>query len=531
MKTFADTGLNANILKSLDELGFETPTPIQAETIPLLLESKRDIVALAQTGTGKTAAFGLPTVHLTNLDQNNPQTLVLAPTRELCLQITRDLETFAKYMNGLHVVPIYGGAAYDKQLRELRRGAHIVVGTPGRTMDMVNRGKLKLENIKRVILDEADEMLTMGFKDELDAILDKVPKTKQTLLFSATMSKPILNISKNYMSNPVEVSVAKMNVGSKNVKHLCYMVHAKDRYEVLKRVADSNPDIYAIVFCRTRRETQEVANKLIRDGYSANAIHGDLSQGQRDDVMGKFRTKDIQILVATDVAARGVDVNNLTHVINFDLPDDNEVYTHRSGRTGRAGNKGISIAIIHTREVRKLFEIEKTSGIEFEEGKIPSGKDICKIQLHKLIDKIEQTEVDEDQIEPFLPAIYKQLEKLSREDLIKRFVSDEFNRFLEYYRYAREIEKPRVHQGGSRGGKRSGGTDRGGYNRRRRKNRGGSRSGGRSNNSGGGYKGGGNRDGGGFKKKDGGGNRNDRNRSGGGYKSNGKRNKGKGKKW
>jgi len=439
MNSFLETGLNDNIIKAVQELGFEKPTPIQAKTIPHLLTSDQDIIASAQTGTGKTAAFGLPSIHLTDVDNKQTQTLVLSPTRELCLQITNDLTSYAKYIKGLSVVAVYGGANIDTQIRALNKGAQIVVATPGRAKDLIKRKKLILGSVERVILDEADEMLSMGFKDDLDDILAQTPETKQTLLFSATMSKEILNITKKYMQNAVEMSVAKMNVGATNVSHIYYMVNAKDRYEVLKRISDMNPNIYGIVFCRTRRETKEVANKLMQDGYNADALHGDLSQAQRDEVMARFRSKHLQMLVATDVAARGLDVNELTHVINYNLPDDNEVYTHRSGRTGRAGNTGISIVIIHSRESRKLKDIERYSKINFTKEQVPSGKDICTKQLYSLIDKIEKVEVEEKQIEPFLPEIYRKLEWLDREQLIKHFVSAEFNRFLAYYKGARDI--------------------------------------------------------------------------------------------
>ena len=439
MKNFSETGLQDNLLKAVTDLGFETPTPIQVKTIPHLLSSSQDLIALAQTGTGKTAAFGLPALQLTNPEVKSPQTIILCPTRELCLQIAKDFSTYAKYMKGIGVVAVYGGSSIDTQIRALNKGAQIVVGTPGRTNDLIRRKKLKLGNIQRVILDEADEMLTMGFKEELDSILDETPKEKQTLLFSATMSKEVRSISRKYMNDPKEISVARVNIGAANLEHLYYMVHARDRYEVLKRIADSNPNIYGIVFCRTRRETKEIANKLMHDGYNADALHGDLSQAQRDEVMGRFRKRGLQILVATDVAARGLDVSDLTHVINFDLPDDPEVYTHRSGRTGRAGKSGISIAIIHMRETRRLKAIEKNSGIKFTKALVPTGKDICTKQLYSLIDKIEKVEVDEKQIEPFLPEIYKKFESLSREELIKHFVSAEFNRFLGYYKNAKDL--------------------------------------------------------------------------------------------
>lgn len=439
MSKFKETGLHEELLKAVEALGFDAPTPIQATTIPHILSSERDLIAAAQTGTGKTAAFGLPSIQKTNIDEKRTQTLVLCPTRELCVQIARDLKSFAKYSDGLSVVPVYGGASIEPQMKALNRGAHIVVGTPGRTKDLIKRKKLVLKHVKRVVLDEADEMLTMGFKEDLEAILGETPREKQTLLFSATMSKAVTNITSNYMKDPLEISASRKNIGADNVTHLYYMVQAKNRYELLKRIADVNPTIYGIVFCRTRRETKEIANKLIQDGYNADALHGDLSQPQRDEVMGRFRKRHLQLLVATDVAARGLDVDDLTHVINYNLPDDSEVYVHRSGRTGRAGKSGISIVLTHTRETSKINEIASKFGIKFSKEQVPSGKDICGVQLFSLIDKIEKVEVDEKQIEPFLQTIYEKLEHLDREDLIKHFVSAEFNRFLSYYKNARDI--------------------------------------------------------------------------------------------
>lgn len=437
--TFKETGLNAELLRAIEEMGFETPTPIQAKAIPHLLTTNRDMIAFAQTGTGKTAAFGLPAINQTDIDNRETQTIILCPTRELCLQIARDLGTYAKYIKKLNIVPVYGGSSIETQIRALKKGAQIVVGTPGRTKDLIKRKRLILGNVERIILDEADEMLTMGFKEELDTILAEIPEERQTLLFSATMSPKMKSITKKYMEDPLQVSVAKVNVGAKNVEHHSYTVHARDRYELLKRIADMNPNIYGIVFCRTRRETNEVANKLMADGYNADTLNGDLSQSQRDEVMGKFRRRSIQILVATDVAARGLDVDELTHVINYNLPDDDEVYVHRSGRTGRAGKSGISIVISHTRERNKIRDIERKSGMKFIPQTPPTGKEICKTQLYTLIDKIVKVEVNEQQIEPFLPGIYEKLESLSREDLIKHFVSTEFNRFLSYYKNARDL--------------------------------------------------------------------------------------------
>ncbi len=440
MNAFAATGLQATVLRAVEELGFETPTPIQSKTIPHLLDSQQDLMAFAQTGTGKTAAFGLPLVHLAETEDKSPQAIVLCPTRELCLQITRDLEAFAKYRPGLSVVPVYGGASIGAQIKALNRSAQIVVGTPGRVRDLLERGKLKLENIRRVVLDEADEMLTMGFKEELDAILSGVPAERQTLLFSATMSDEVQRISKSYMQEPLQLSVARRNAGAEQVEHHYYQVRAQDKYEVLKRLADMAPEIYGIVFCRTRRDTKEIANKLVQDGYNADAIHGDLSQQQRDEVMGRFRSRQLDMLVATDVAARGLDVEAITHVINFNLPDDDEVYIHRSGRTGRAGKSGLSVAIVHSREQRKLQYIERKAGIKFLKKEVPGGKDICQAQLYRLIDRVKEVEVG-DEIEPFLPAIYEKLEGLTREELIQHFVSAEFNRFLDYYKGARDLNQ------------------------------------------------------------------------------------------
>jgi ATP-dependent RNA helicase DeaD len=439
MIEFKETGLASEILKAIDELGFINPTPIQEKTIPALLETKKDMVALAQTGTGKTAAFGLPVLQLVDMNLSGVQSIALCPTRELCLQITRDLKNFSKYRKGLNVVPVYGGANIVHQIKDLKKGAHIVVGTPGRVLDLIKRKALKLQNIRWLILDEADEMLNMGFKDDLDTILAETPVERQTLLFSATMPKEIERIASNYMQEPEKISVGKRNQGADNVKHEFYMVHARNRYEALKRIADINPKIYGIVFCRTRAETKEVADKFMQDGYNADALHGDLSQAQRDHVMSRFRSKHLQILVATDVAARGLDVNDLTHVINYNLPDDLEVYVHRSGRTGRAGKSGISISIIHTRENNKIRDLERMTRKPFERKKVPGGKEICEKQLFNLIDKVEKVDVDSKSIDQYLPDIYKKLEWLDREELIKHFVSVEFNRFLNYYNNAPDL--------------------------------------------------------------------------------------------
>ena len=439
MNNFKETQLDSNILKAISEMGFKTPTPIQAKTIPHLMNSNQDLIATAQTGTGKTAAFGLPSIHLTDLKYNDTQTLVLCPTRELCIQIAKDLAKYSKFVAGINILAVYGGSDIKTQIRSLNKGAHIVIGTPGRTKDLIKRKKLNISRITRIILDEADEMLTMGFKDDLEMILSHTPKEKQTLLFSATMSKKVIAITESYMSNPEKIAAAQMNITAENVEHIYYMVNAKDRYEVVKRIADINPNIYGIVFCRTRRETKDIANKLMNDGYNADTLNGDLSQAERDEVMGRFRKRQLQLLVATDVAARGLDVDNLSHIINFNLPDDFEIYVHRSGRTGRAGKKGISIAILHTREMRKIREIEKRTKISFSRKDVPTGMDICKTRLLSLIDKVENVDVDEQQIAQFMPDIYKKLEWLERDELIKHFVSTEFNRYLSYYKNARDI--------------------------------------------------------------------------------------------
>ncbi len=447
MQNFDASGLNEGILKAISDLGFETLTPIQEKTIPHLLNNSNDLIALAQTGTGKTAAFGLPIVQMADQDSKKTQCLVLCPTRELCMQISRDFESFLKYQKNLKIVAVYGGASIETQTRELAAGAQIVVGTPGRVHDLIRRKRLKVEDIRWLVLDEADEMLNMGFRDELDAILENTPKERQTLLFSATMPPEIGNIAKRYMHDPVEISAGKKNIGADMVEHFYYMIHAKDRYIALKRVLDINPDIYAIVFCRTRSETKEVADKLMQDNYNADALHGDLSQPQRDYVMNRFRNKSLQVLVATDVAARGLDVTNLTHVINYNLPDESEIYVHRSGRTGRAGKKGIAISLIHSRETNRIRNIERVLGKKLTRKMVPGGEEICEKQLFSLIDKMENVEVNDSQIEPYMPVIYKKLEWLSREDLIKHFVLVEFNRFLDYYKNAADINIPEKERG------------------------------------------------------------------------------------
>lgn len=442
MKTFEELGVSPEIRKAIEEMGYENPMPVQEEVIPYLLGEGNDVVALAQTGTGKTAAFGLPLIQKINVKNRVPQALILCPTRELCLQIAGDLNDYSKYIDGLKVLPVYGGSSIESQIRMLKSGVHIIVATPGRLIDLMERKVAKLDTIGNVVMDEADEMLNMGFTDSINSILEKVPEDRNTLMFSATMSPEISRISKQYLRNAKEITIGTKNEGSKNVNHIAYVVHAKDKYAALKRIADYYPQIYGIIFCRTRKETQEIADKLIQDGYNADSLHGELSQAQRDLVMQKFRQRHLQLLVATDVAARGLDVNDLTHVINYGLPDDTESYTHRSGRTGRAGKTGISIAIINLRERGKMREIERIINKKFIIGEMPTGKQICEQQLIKLIDDIEKVKVNEEEIESFLPGIYRKLEWLSKEDLIKRVVSMEFNRFLDYYSNAPEIETP-----------------------------------------------------------------------------------------
>ncbi len=443
MSTFKETGLLPEILEAIELLGFENPTPIQEKVIPALINSTGDVVALAQTGTGKTAAFGLPILNQIDTQLREVQALVLCPTRELCMQITKDLESFSTKIKGFKTVAVYGGASITGQLKDLKTGVQVVVGTPGRTLDLIKRKALKINTIKWLVLDEADEMLNMGFQEDLDAILESSPSSKQVLLFSATMPKEIQRIAKKYMTDAIEISVGKRNSGAENVSHEYYTVNGRDRYSALKRIADVNPNIYGIIFCRTRMETKEVADKLIADGYNADALHGDLSQAQRDQVMSRFRTKNLQLLVATDVAARGLDVNDLTHVINYNLPDDLEAYVHRSGRTGRAGKKGVSILIIQSRDSKKIKDLQIMTSKTFTKKMVPGGKEICEKQLFNLIDKFENIDINDDQIETYLPDIYSKLEWLSREDLIKRIVSVEFNRFLSYYQDAPDLNLSR----------------------------------------------------------------------------------------
>lgn len=437
--TFKELELSPSIIKAVEELGFETVMPVQEASIPIILNEKTNLIALAQTGTGKTAAFGLPLIQKLDLQSKDTEVVIICPTRELCIQIATDCKKYAKYTPECTIVPVYGGASIDAQIRLLNKPTKIIVATPGRINDLIDRKKVNLSKVKYVVLDEADEMLNMGFKEDLDNILSRVPEDRQTFLFSATMPKEVEEIAKHYVKDAKRIQIGIRNQGSDNVKHYYYLVHQKNRYLALKRIADYYPDIYAIIFCRTKVETQEVADMLIHDGYNADSLHGDLSQAQRDHVMSRFRLKNIQMLVATDVAARGLDVNNLTHVINYELPDETEQYIHRSGRTGRADNQGISIAIINMKEKHKIREIEKILKKEFEKAQIPTGREVCKKQLFNLINKVEQVDVDNEEIESFVPEIVKKLSWLEREELIKRFVSLEFNQFLQYYKNAPDL--------------------------------------------------------------------------------------------
>ena len=440
--TFQELGVQEEILRAIDELGFVEPMPVQQAVIPYLLGNRNDVIALAQTGTGKTAAFGIPLLQRIDTTSKDTQAIVLSPTRELCLQIADDMKDFARYLPGIHIEAVYGGANIVGQMKALRKGVQIIVATPGRLIDLMHRGVAKLDKVANVVLDEADEMLNMGFSESIDEILAGVPEERNTLLFSATMSREIERIAKSYLREYKEIVVGSRNEGAENVNHVFYLVNAKDKYLALKRVVDYHPKIYAIIFCRTKVETQEVADKLIRDGYNAESLHGDLSQQQRDLTMQKFRSHLTQLLVATDVAARGLDVDDLTHVINYGLPDDIENYTHRSGRTGRAGKKGTSISIIHVKEKHKVRRIEKEIGKQFVDGELPSPKEICTKQLFKAIDEIEKIDVDEEQIAPFMPEIMRHFEYWDKEDVLKKIVSLTFGRFLSYYADAPEIERP-----------------------------------------------------------------------------------------
>ena len=474
MKTFEELGVSEEIRRAITELGFESPMPVQEEVIPYLLGSNNDVIALAQTGTGKTAAFGIPVLQRLDPTSRDTQALILSPTRELCLQIADDLKDFSKYMNGINIVAVYGGTSIENQIRALRHGAQVIVATPGRLIDLMHRGKANLDKVYNVVLDEADEMLNMGFTESINEIFEGVPADRNTLLFSATISREIERIAKSYLREYKEIVVGSRNEGAENVNHIYYMVHAKDKYLALKRIVDFNPKIFGIIFCRTKLETQEIADKLIHDGYNAESLHGDLSQQQRDLTMQKFRQHLTQLLVATDVAARGLDVDDLTHVINFGLPDDIESYTHRSGRTGRAGKKGTSISIMHIREKHKMRAIEKEIGKSFVEGVIPSAKEICKKQLYKVMDQIVKTDVNDEEIDPFMTDINRYFEFIDKEDLIKKIVSMEFGKFLAYYADAPEIEAPSKSSRDS-SGKRSGKGERGGRGERGGKGERGSR--------------------------------------------------------
>ncbi len=441
MNNFEGLGVMPEIVRAISEMGYIAPMPVQEEVIPLMLEKTGDVIALAQTGTGKTAAFGIPVLQRTEVSVRHPQSLILCPTRELCLQIASDLSDYSGYISGLSVLPVYGGSSIESQIKTLSKGVHIIVATPGRLLDLMKRRVADLSDIKNVVLDEADEMLSMGFSESIEKILEKVPSERNMLLFSATMPKEIEKITKRYMHSPKKIVIGNKNQGNENIRHIYYMVHAKDKYLALKRIADYYPNIYGIIFCRTRRETKEIADRLIQDGYNADALHGELTQPARDYVMQKFRNKNLQLLVATDVAARGLDVNNLTHVINFGIPDETEAYTHRSGRTARAGKTGISIAICHIKEKSKLKRIMAVVNRKFEKGTIPDSKTICEKQLFSFADKIEKVKVNEEETAVLMPAIFRKLEWLEKEDIIKRVISLEFNRLIDYYREAGEIEE------------------------------------------------------------------------------------------
>jgi ATP-dependent RNA helicase DeaD len=454
MNPFSTLGIRHDIVNAITELGFENPTPIQEQAIPVLLSGSNDFVGLAQTGTGKTAAFGLPLLELLDFSQNYPQALILCPTRELCLQITNDLKNYAKNVPDVHVVAVYGGAAISDQLRQIKRGVQIVVATPGRMLDIINRKAVDFTKVKYVVLDEADEMLNMGFQEDIDQILFTTPEDKKTWLFSATMPGEVRRIAKKYMTDPFELTMGTKNTGNVNIEHEYYVVKARDKYAAFKRIVDFNPEIFGIVFCRTKIETQEIAESLMKDGYNADSLHGDLSQQQRDRVMKRYRDRSLQLLIATDVAARGIDVNDVTHVINYSLPDEIENYTHRSGRTARAGKSGISIAIINSKELGKIRQIERVIGKQFTKAEIPSGFDVCEKQLFGLVHKVHNVAVSEDQIEQYLPRIMEEFKDLDKAEIIKRFASLEFNRFLDYYKNAPDLNASAEDSGrGERGDK------------------------------------------------------------------------------
>ena len=439
MNPFIELGIRHDIVNAISELGFENPTPIQEQSIPVLLTGSNDFVGLAQTGTGKTAAFGLPLLELLDFEENHPQALILCPTRELCLQITNDIKNYAKKMGNVNVVAVYGGASIMDQLRQIKRGVQIVVATPGRMLDIINRKAIDFSKVKYVVLDEADEMLNMGFQEDIDSILSTTPDEKKTWLFSATMPTEVRRIAKKYMNEPFELTMGTKNTGNANIEHEYYIVRARDKYAAFKRIVDFNPDIFGIVFCRTKIETQDIAEALIKDGYNADSLHGDLSQQQRDKVMKRYRERNLQLLIATDVAARGIDVNDVTHVINYSLPDEVENYTHRSGRTARAGKTGVSISIINAKELGKIRQIERGLGKRFVKAEIPTGFDVCEKQLFSIVHKVHNVQVNEEQIEQYLPRIMEEFKDMTKEDFIKRFASIEFNRFLDYYKNAPDL--------------------------------------------------------------------------------------------
>ena len=442
MNPFIELGIRHDIVNAISELGFENPTPIQEQSIPVLLTGSNDFVGLAQTGTGKTAAFGLPLLELLDFEENYPQALILCPTRELCLQITNDLKNYAKNMPDVHVVAVYGGASISDQLRQIKRGVQIVVATPGRMLDIINRKAIDFSKVKFVVLDEADEMLNMGFQEDIDSILSTTPEEKKTWLFSATMPSEVRRIAKKYMKDPFELTMGEKNTGNVNIEHEYYIVRARDKYAAFKRIVDFNPEIFGIVFCRTKIETQDIAEALIKDGYNADSLHGDLSQQQRDKVMKRYRDRNLQLLIATDVAARGIDVNDVTHVINYSLPDEVENYTHRSGRTARAGKTGVSISIINAKELGKIRQIERGLGKRFVKVEIPTGFDVCEKQLFSIVHKVHSVQVNEPQIDQYIPRIMEEFKEMSKEEFIKRFASIEFNRFLDYYKNAPDLNAP-----------------------------------------------------------------------------------------
>jgi ATP-dependent RNA helicase DeaD len=442
MNPFIELGIRHDIVNAISELGFENPTPIQEQSIPVLLTGSNDFVGLAQTGTGKTAAFGLPLLELLDFEENYPQALILCPTRELCLQITNDIKNYAKKMGNVHVVAVYGGASISDQLRQIKRGVQIVVATPGRMLDIINRKAIDFSKVKFVVLDEADEMLNMGFQEDIDSILSTTPEEKKTWLFSATMPTEVRRIAKKYMTDPFELTMGEKNTGNVNIEHEYYIVRARDKYAAFKRIVDFNPDIFGIVFCRTKIETQDIAEALLKDGYNADSLHGDLSQQQRDKVMKRYRDRSLQLLIATDVAARGIDVSDITHVINYSLPDEVENYTHRSGRTARAGKTGVSISIINAKELGKIRQIERGLGKKFVKAEIPTGFDVCEKQLFSIVHKIHDVQVNDQQIDQYLPRIMEEFKEMSKEEFIKRFASIEFNRFLDYYKNAPDLNAP-----------------------------------------------------------------------------------------